>query len=116
MPDIDFFNSLLIYSPADSAQPGWSGEPGRHIPHIRRVLIRDFIEVDFGLRFAYNVSADAHGGNQRKGEPTMPTKKLNKRAKQLKKGKRLESTKTLKTTLSGSTVNGKHLGGGTLAT
>jgi hypothetical protein len=65
MPEIDFFNGLLIYSPARSAQPGWSGEPGRHIPHIPRVLIRDRIEVDFGLRFAYNVSADAHGGNQR---------------------------------------------------
>ena len=46
----------------------------------------------------------------------MPTKKVNKRAKQLKKGKRLESTKPLKTTLSSSSVNGKHFSTGTLAT
>jgi hypothetical protein len=78
-------------------------------------LIRDFIEVDFELRFAYNVSADAHGGNLGQGEPTMPTKKLNKRAKQLKKGKKLEATKPLTTSLHGAINNGKHLSTGTLA-
>jgi hypothetical protein len=109
VPDIDFFNGLLIYSPADSDQPGRSGEPGRRIPHIRRVLIQDFIEVDFGLRFADNVSADARGGNLGKGEPTMATKKLNKRAKQLKKGKKLENSKPL-TTLSSAANNGVHFG------
>jgi len=114
VPDIDLFNGLLIYSPAGSAQPGWSGEPGRRIPHIRRTLIRKFIEVDFGLRFAHNVSADAHGGNLGKGEPTMPTKKLNNRAKQLKKGKKLENTKPL-STLSKAVSNGKHISTGTLA-
>jgi hypothetical protein len=45
----------------------------------------------------------------------MPTKKLNKRAKQLKKGKKLEATKPLTTSLHGAINNGKHLSTGTLA-
>ena len=109
VPGIDFFNGLLINSPADSAQPGWSGEPGRRIPHIRRVLIRDLIEVDFGLRFADNVSAHAHRGILGKGEPAMPTKKLNKRARQLKTGKRLEATKPLTTSLFKQCATGTHI-------
>ncbi len=116
VPGIDFFNGLLINSPADSAQPGWSGEPGRRIPHIQRALVRDLIEVDFGLRFADNVSAHAHRGILGKGEPAMPTKKLNKRARQLKKGRRLESTKPLTTSLHSATNNGVHISTATLQT
>jgi len=44
----------------------------------------------------------------------MPTKKLNNRAKQLKKGKKLENTKPL-STLSKAVSNGKHISTGTLA-
>jgi hypothetical protein len=45
----------------------------------------------------------------------MPTKKLNKRAKQLKKGKRLESTKPLTTALYRTVNNGVHIKAVTLA-
>jgi len=72
--------------------------------------------MDFGLRFAHNVPADAHRGNLGKGEPTMPTKKPNKRAKQLKKGKRLENTKPLKApSLASAANNGVHISTATLA-
>ena len=45
----------------------------------------------------------------------MPTKKLNKRAKRLKKGKRLESTKPLTTSLHRAANDGGHISTGTLA-
>jgi len=44
----------------------------------------------------------------------MPTKKLNKRAKHLKKGKKLEATKPLTTSLYKSLTNGVHIKTGTL--
>jgi len=46
----------------------------------------------------------------------MPTKKLNKRPKQLKKGKKLESTKPLTTSLHSATNNGAHISNATLNT
>jgi hypothetical protein len=44
------------------------------------------------------VSTDPHGGNREKGDATMPTtatKKPGKRAKHLKKGKKLEAARPL---------------------